>query len=70
MALTEQGWQTLFPNVLIYLDNRTKQCILAKMQPILKPVGYLFLGTAETTLNIDDTYKRTPYLSIVRLGMA
>ncbi|HIG46155.1 MAG TPA: hypothetical protein EYQ20_06935 [candidate division Zixibacteria bacterium] len=57
-------------NVLIYLDNRTKQCIQVKMQRILKPVGYLFLGTAATTLNIDDTYKRTPYRSVVRLGMA
>ena len=31
------------------------------MRRILKPDGYLFLGTAETTLNIDDSYKRTPY---------
>lgn len=30
------------------------------MRRILKPDGYLFLGTAETTLNIDDSYKRTP----------
>ena len=31
------------------------------MRRILKPDGYLFLCTAETTLNIDDSYKRTPY---------
>ena len=48
-------------NVLIYFDNKTKKSILAKMRRILKPDGYLFLGTAETTLNIDDSYKRTPY---------
>jgi SAM-dependent methyltransferase len=48
-------------NVLIYFDNKTKKSILAKMRRILNPDGYLFLGTAETTLNIDDSCKRTPY---------
>ena len=45
-------------NVLIYFDIPTKKAIFAKVRSQLRSDGYFFLGTAETTLNIDDTFKR------------
>jgi chemotaxis protein methyltransferase CheR len=45
-------------NVLIYFDVETKQQILGKIRQVLRPDGYLLLGAAETTLNIDDGYER------------
>ncbi len=44
-------------NVMIYFDLPTKRGILANMRKVLRPDGYLFLGTAETTLNIDDHFQ-------------
>jgi chemotaxis protein methyltransferase CheR len=48
----------LIRNVLIYFDVETKQQILGKIRQVLRPDGYLLLGAAETTLNIDDGYER------------
>lgn len=48
----------LMRNVLIYFDVPTKQAILKKARAQLKADGYLFLGGAETTLNLDDSYER------------
>lgn len=45
-------------NVLIYFDIETKKSILAKVRKLIKPDGYLFLGGGETTLNLDDAFKR------------
>ena len=45
-------------NVLIYFDLETKKGILSKVKKVLKPDGYFFLGGAETTLNIDESFKR------------
>ena len=45
-------------NVLIYFDVETKRKILAAARRLLRPDGYLFLGTAETTLNLDDNFDR------------
>jgi chemotaxis protein methyltransferase CheR len=45
-------------NVLIYFDVSTKQGILAKVRTSLRPDGYLFLGAAETTINLDDAFQR------------
>jgi chemotaxis protein methyltransferase CheR len=46
-------------NVMIYFNTETKKKILSRMRGLLRPDGYLFLGGAETTLNLDDQYERT-----------
>lgn len=43
-------------NVMIYFDLPTKQRILARMRTTLAPWGRLFLGGAETTLQVDPAY--------------
>jgi chemotaxis protein methyltransferase CheR len=45
-------------NVLIYFGVQTKKEILAKVRRILRPDGYFFLGGAETTFSIDDSFER------------
>ncbi len=44
-------------NVMIYFDVETKKFILKKIRACLMPHSYVFLGTAETTLNLDPGYK-------------
>jgi chemotaxis protein methyltransferase CheR len=43
-------------NVMIYFPVETKKMILRGMRQIMRPDGYLFLGTAETTINLDAAY--------------
>jgi chemotaxis protein methyltransferase CheR len=45
-------------NVLIYFSIETKKVILAKIRRLLRPGGYLLLGSAETTFNLDDNFER------------
>jgi chemotaxis protein methyltransferase CheR len=45
-------------NVLIYFDIESKKSILAKIRRLLRPDGYLLLGGAETTFNLDDGFER------------
>lgn len=45
-------------NVLIYFDIETKRQILGQVKKVLRPDGYLFLGGAETTMNVDDSWER------------
>lgn len=49
----------LLRNVLIYFDLDTKRQILAKIRRALRPGGFLILGTAETTVNLDDGFELT-----------
>lgn len=52
-------------NVLIYFDVETKKRILAGIRKVLRPGGYLSLGGAETTLNLDDAFTRAHFGSAV-----
>jgi chemotaxis protein methyltransferase CheR len=52
-------------NVLIYFDVETKKKILGELRGALAPGGFLFLGGAETTLNLDDRFIRDTYGSAV-----
>jgi chemotaxis protein methyltransferase CheR len=45
-------------NVLIYFGIETKKTIFARVRKVLKPDGYFFLGGAETTFSIDDSFER------------
>jgi chemotaxis protein methyltransferase CheR len=54
----------LLRNVLIYFDVETKRAILERVRRHLRPGGLLMLGTAETTLNLDERFER------LRIGRA
>jgi chemotaxis protein methyltransferase CheR len=45
-------------NVLIYFDLATKQAILRRARELMRPDGWLFLGAAETTLGVDESWER------------
>jgi chemotaxis protein methyltransferase CheR len=48
-------------NVLIYFDVRAKKDILANTRRLLRPGGYLLLGGAETTFNLDEAFERVTF---------
>jgi len=63
-----ESWPTMPPldlvfirNVLIYFDQEVKKQILGRIRRLMQPDGYLFLGNAETTLNVDDKFQRTQF---------
>ncbi len=45
-------------NVLIYFDLDTKRAILRRARQALRPDGFLLLGSAETTVMVDDAWER------------
>ena len=47
----------LLRNVLIYFDLDTRRRILGKIRRLLRPDGYLLLGSAETTVGIDPGFE-------------
>jgi chemotaxis protein methyltransferase CheR len=51
----------LLRNVLMYFDIETRQRILAQVRRCLRPDGYLCLGGAETTLNLDQEFERVQF---------
>lgn len=52
-------------NVMIYFDVETKRTILKKLRALLRPQGSLFLGSSETTLNLDPAWTPAPHGSTV-----
>ena len=48
-------------NVLIYFNPEAKVELLGRVGKILRTGGYLFLGGAETTYGIDDSYERVEF---------
>jgi len=46
-------------NVLIYFAPEMKRDILNKVRKVMKPDGFLFLGGAETTMNLNVAFERT-----------
>jgi chemotaxis protein methyltransferase CheR len=48
-------------NVMIYFPAETKKQILRNIRQAMRPDGYLFLGTAETTINLDPIYICEPF---------
>lgn len=48
-------------NVLIYFDLDTRRKILARVRQVLQPDGVLFLGCAESTLNVDVSFERVTF---------
>lgn len=45
-------------NVLIYFSPETKRMILEKIRKVMAPKAVLFLGAAETTMGLDDSFER------------
>jgi chemotaxis protein methyltransferase CheR len=52
----------LVRNVMIYFDVDTKKAILGRMARVLRKDGYLLLGGAETTYNLDASFRRVEQL--------
>ena len=48
----------LLRNVLIYFDVEMRRKVLRRARRLLRPGGYLVLGSAETTLNLDPSFVR------------
>ncbi|BAY36264.1 CheR methyltransferase, SAM binding domain protein [Nostoc sp. NIES-2111] len=48
-------------NVLIYFDIPTKKSLLGKAKQQLRLDGYLFLGSGETTFNLDESFERMQF---------
>lgn len=46
----------LLRNVLIYFDLAGKRSVLGRIKGVLKPGGFLLLGSSETLLGIDDEF--------------
>jgi chemotaxis protein methyltransferase CheR len=48
-------------NVLIYFEADTKKTILEKVLKVLKPGGYLFLGSGEAPVGLEDRFQPTDF---------
>jgi chemotaxis protein methyltransferase CheR len=48
----------LLRNVMIYFETDVKRAILGRVARVLSPGGFLLLGGAETTLNLNEQFYR------------
>lgn len=48
----------LLRNVMIYFDLETKKNTLSKLERVLRPDGYLVLGSAESPWSLSNAYRR------------
>jgi chemotaxis protein methyltransferase CheR len=48
-------------NVLIYFDVEMKKEILRRVRRQIRPDGYMIMGGAETTLNLNEDFERVQY---------
>ncbi len=47
-------------NVLIYFDQATKADVLARLDKVIAPDGFLFLGAAETVMGLSEAFVPVP----------
>ena len=52
-------------NVLIYFEVETKKTVLGRTKRLLKSDGYLFVGGAETTINLDGSFQPVLFVKTV-----
>ena len=45
-------------NVLIYFDVALKKDIMRRVRQVMRPDGFFMLGSAETTMSLDDAFQR------------
>lgn len=53
----------LLRNVMIYFDEPTQRGVLANVRRVLRPGGFVMLGTAETLVHLDEAFRSEPALS-------
>jgi chemotaxis protein methyltransferase CheR len=64
LPLAERFDLVLLRNVLIYFSLDTKRAVLGRVRQCLAPGGALFLGSSESTMQVDDTWVRRAYGNI------
>jgi chemotaxis protein methyltransferase CheR len=64
LPMAERFDLVLLRNVLIYFSVDTKREVFSRVRQVLAPGGMLFLGSAESTMQIDDTWVRRTYGNI------
>jgi chemotaxis protein methyltransferase CheR len=48
-------------NVLIYFEPPTRTAVLGRIAQVLRPGGYLLLGSTETTYGLDTSFERVQF---------
>jgi chemotaxis protein methyltransferase CheR len=64
LAMAERFDLVLLRNVLIYFSVETKRAVFSRVRDVLAPGGLLFLGSSESTMQIDNTWVRRTYGNI------
>jgi chemotaxis protein methyltransferase CheR len=64
LPFSERFDLVLLRNVLIYFSLDTKRAVFGRIRQCLAPGGSLFLGSSESTMQIDDSWVRRTYGNI------